>query len=228
MVSSTECVGIEMTLKYFAEDKGNKNNWLYPRCLEALKSKFEMDTLFHISRTFNIMNLQFKWLQEFLDIDFPEAGIIRGRDYRAQHIFYLPETPQTPFLNCPIDSLAHQGSQFGVKRFFLAGHVMRNPLVSNHWLGTHICAHFVLVPLEFLLWIPERLQMYVLSPHLTSPALTSNVSFTWVPTSAADTILLPAITSGARDTTDEWQCDPWFKTQVKAVASEFAVYKMMN
>jgi len=30
------------------------------------------------------------------------------------------------------------------------------------------------------------------------------------------------------DGTDGWQCDPWFKTQVKAIASEFAVYKMMN
>ena len=44
------------------------------------------------------MNLQFKWLQEFLDIHLPEAGIIRGSDHQAQHIFYLPETPQT----CPI------------------------------------------------------------------------------------------------------------------------------
>jgi len=61
-----------------------------------------------MSRTFNIVNLQFKWLQELLDIHFPEAGIIRGRDHWAPHIFYLPETPQTPFLNCPIDLLARQ------------------------------------------------------------------------------------------------------------------------
>ena len=112
MVSSTEYVGIEVTLKYFAEDKGNRNNWLYPRCLEALRSIFEMGTLFHMSRTFNIVNLQFKWLQELLDIDFPKAGIIQGRYHQAQHIFYLPEIPQT----CPIDWLTHQGSQFSVKR----------------------------------------------------------------------------------------------------------------
>ena len=72
-----------------------------------------MGILFHTSRTFNIANLQFKWLQELLDIHFPEAGIIRGRDHRAQHIFYLPETTQT----CPIDWLTHQGSQFNAKRF---------------------------------------------------------------------------------------------------------------
>jgi len=47
-------------------------------------------------------------------------------------------------------------------------------------------------------------------------------------TSAADTILPPAVTRGASDGTDGWQCDPWFKTQVKVVASELAVYKMMN
>jgi len=47
-------------------------------------------------------------------------------------------------------------------------------------------------------------------------------------TSAVDTILPPAVTRGASDGTDRWQCDPWFKTQVKAVASELAVYKMMN
>ena len=74
---------------------------------------FEIGILFHMSRTSNIANLQLKWLQEFLDIHFPETGIIRGRDHRAQHIFYLPETPQT----CPIDSLTHQGSEFNVKRF---------------------------------------------------------------------------------------------------------------
>ena len=65
-----------------------------------------------MSRTFNIVNLQFKWLKELLDIDFPKAGIIRGRDHQAQHIFYLPETPQT----CPIDCLTHQGLQLSAKR----------------------------------------------------------------------------------------------------------------
>ena len=70
-----------------------------------------------MSGTFNIANLQFKWLQEFLDIHFPEAGIIRGRDHQAQHIFYLLETPQTPFLNCPIDLFACQESEFNAKRF---------------------------------------------------------------------------------------------------------------
>ena len=49
-----------------------------------------MGILFHMSRTFNIVNLQFKWFQEFIGIHFPEAGIIQGRDYQAQHIFYLP------------------------------------------------------------------------------------------------------------------------------------------
>ena len=182
-------------------------------------SILEIGIVFHMSRTFNIANLQFKWLQEFLDIHFLETGIIRGRDHQAQHIFYLPETPQTPFLNCPIDLLTHlvwKGSRFG-------GHVMRNLLVSIRWLWTHIYAHFVLV----LPWFSildtsntrlglKRLQTsgYVLSPHLTSqaPALTSNVPSTQARTSAAHTILPPAITSGASDGTDGWQCDPWFKT----------------
>ena len=57
---------------------------------QSSRSIFEIGTLFHMSRTSNIANLQSKWLQEFLDIHFPEAGIIRGRDHRAQHIFYLP------------------------------------------------------------------------------------------------------------------------------------------
>jgi len=68
----------------------------------------------------------------------------------------------------------------------------------------------------------ERLKTfgYFLSPHLTSPASTPNVSSTQARASVAHTILPPAITS---DAADGWQCDPWFKTQVKAVASEFVV-----
>ena len=41
--------------------------------------------------------------------------------------------------------------------------------------------------------------------------------------SAAHTILPPAITSGASDAANEWQCDPWFKRQLKAVAEESVV-----
>ena len=84
---------------------------------QSSRSIFEIGILFYMSRTSNIANLQNKWLQEFLDIHFPEAGIIRGRDHWAQHIFYLPESPQTSFRNCPIDLLTHQGSQFSAKRF---------------------------------------------------------------------------------------------------------------
>jgi len=106
------------------------------------------------------------------------------------------------------------------------------------WVGMvcNLFAHFVLAPPWFSILDTsnthlglERLKTsgYVLSLHLTSPASTFNVSSTWAPTSA-DTILPPTITSGASNVTDGWQCDPWFKTQVKVVASEFAIYKMMN
>jgi len=75
----------------------------------------------------------------------------------------------------------------------------------------------------------ERLQTsgYVLSPYLTSqdPASTPNVSSTRARVAVADTILPPAITS---DAADGWQCDPWFKTQVKTVAKEFAVQNVMD
>jgi len=113
---------------------------------QSSRSIFKIGILFHMSRTSNIKNLQFKWLQEFIDIDFPEAGIIRGRDYRAQHIFYLPETPQTPFLNCPIDSLTHQGSQVSVKRFFLQG----------MWREIRLWVTIDLVPIYALIlfWFP--------------------------------------------------------------------------
>ena len=71
---------------------------------------------------------------------------------------------------------------------------------------------------------------YVLSPYLTSqdPVSTPNVSSTRARVAAADTILPPAITSGASDAADGWQCDPWFKTQVKTVAEEFAVQNVME
>ena len=39
MVSGTECVGMDVMLKCFAGDKGNKNNWSYPRRLEALNPR---------------------------------------------------------------------------------------------------------------------------------------------------------------------------------------------
>ena len=78
----------------------------------------------------------------------------------------------------------------------------------------------------------ERLQTsgYVLSSHLTSqaPASTPNVSSTCARAAAADTILPPAITSGASDAADGWQCDTWFETQVKTFAEEFAVQNLMD
>ena len=71
----------------------------------------------------------------------------------------------------------------------------------------------------------ERLQTsgYHLLPYLTSqdPVSTPNVSSTRV--AAADTILPPAITSGASDAADGWQCDPWFKRQLRAIAEESVV-----
>ena len=197
---------------------------------QSSRSIFEIGILFYMSRTSNIANLQNKWLQEFLDIHFPEAGIIRGRDHWAQHVFWLPGTPQTSLLNCPIDLLTHlvwKCSRFG-------GHVMRNPLVSNHHLSIRMGAHFVLVPPWF-----SRCQKHsprsgksinLLLPYLTSqdPVLTPNVSSTRARVAAADTILPPAITSGASDAADGWQCDPWFETQVKTVAEEFAVQNVMD
>ena len=73
----------------------------------------------------------------------------------------------------------------------------------------------------------ERLQTsgYVLSPYLTSqdPTSTPNVSSTRARVAAADTILPPAIISGASDAADGWQCDPWFKRQLRAIAEESVV-----
>jgi len=145
-----------------------------------------------------------------------EVGLTRPSTYFIyQKIHRLVPSTCSPIRG---HNLVWKGSCF-------AGHMMRNPLVIIRWLGTHICAHFVLVPPWFSILDArnthlglERLKtfVYVLSPHLTSHALTSNVSSTPAPTSAADTILPPAITS---DATDWWQCDPWLKHR-------FAVYNI--
>ena len=168
-------------------------------------------------RTFNIANLQFKWLQELLDTYFLETGIIKvGITGPSTYFIYQKLHRLVPSTGSPTRgrNLVRKGSRF-------AGHVMRNPLVSNHWLGIHICAHFVLVPPWFSILDTsntylglERLETsgYVLSPHLTSqdPASTiSNVPSTQARASAAHTILPPAINS---DAADGWQCDPRFKT----------------
>ena len=166
---------------------------------QSSRSIFEIGIL-----TSNIANLQFKWLQEFFDIYFPEAGITGPStyfDYQKLHRLHSLIVPLTrsPIGGC---NLVRKGSCF-------AGHVMRNLLVSNHWLSTDIYAYFVLVPPWFSILGTssnthlglERLRTsgYVLSPHLTSSALTPNVSSTWAQTSAADTILPSAVTSGASD-----------------------------
>ena len=172
---------------------------------QSSRSMFEIGTLFHMSRTSNIANLQFKWLQELIDIHFPETGIIAvGITGPSTYFDYQKLHRLVPSTRSPI-----RGRNSMWKGSCFAGHVMRNPLVSNHWLGTDICVHFVLVPPWFSILDTssnthfglERLQTsgYVLSSHLTSPASTSNVSSIRAPTSAADTILPPAVTSGASD-----------------------------
>ena len=173
-----------------------------------------------MSRTFNIANLQFKWLQEFINTHFLETGIIEvgitgPNTYFIYQKLHRPLSSIVPSTYSPVRSrnLMRKGSRFG-------GHVMRNLLVSIRWLRTHICAHFVPVTPWFSILDAsntrlglKRLQTsgYVLSPHLTSqaPALTSNVPSTQPRASAAHTILPPAITS---DAADGWQCDPRFKT----------------
>ena len=181
MVSGTECVGIEATLKFFCWRQGKQEQLTVPSLswsTQSSRSIFEIGTLFHMSRTSNIANMQFKWLQEFIDIDFPEAGIIRSRDHQAQHIFWLPETPQTSFLNCPIDLLIHlvwKGSRFG-------GHVTRNPLVSNHQLSTRMCAHFVLVPPWF-----SRCQKHSPRSGKTANIWICPISISDIPRSCIDT-----------------------------------------
>ena len=173
-----------------------------------------------MSRTFNIANLQFKWLQEFLDIHFLETGIIEVGITGPSTYFIYQKLHRllsliVPSTYSPVSSrnLMRKGSCFG-------GHVMRNLLVSIRWLGTRICAHFGLVLPRFSILDArntrlglKRLQTsgYVPSPHLTSqaPASTSNVSSTQDRASAAHTILPPVITS---DAADGWQCDPRFKT----------------
>jgi len=41
--------------------------------------------------------------------------------------------------------------------------------------------------------------------------------------SAAHTILSSAITSGASNVANRWQCDPWFKQQLKAITEKSIV-----
>ena len=171
-----------------------------------------------MSRTFNIANVQLKWLQEFINTHLLETGIIRGRDHWAQHIFYLPETPD------PFPQLSHRLTR-------LSGVVIqceKVPALEGMWWGICLWVSVDFGPVYglILFWLPldfldtsntrlglKRLQTsgYVLSSHLTSqaPALTSNVPSTQARASAAYTILPPAITS---DAADGWQCDPRFKT----------------
>ena len=182
---------------------------------------FEIGILFHMSRTSNVKNLQFKWLQEFLDINFlrlgsSEVGITRPRTYFIyQKLHRLVPSTRSPIRG---RNLVRKGSCF-------AGHVMRNPLVSNHWLGTDICAHFVLVPPWFSILDTSNTHLdleilqtsgYVLSPHLTSqdPASTiSNVPSTRAHVAAADTILSSCYHKWCSCwMADGWECDPWFKT----------------
>ena len=126
-------------------------------------------------KIFNITNLQFKWLQQFLNIDFLKTGIIEV-GITSPSIYFIYQKlyillPLIVLLTCsPIKdyNLVWKDSYF-------SGNVIKNMLVSIHWLGTCICAYFVLV----LPWFSildtsnthlslERLQTsgYVLSPHL--------------------------------------------------------------
>ena len=173
-----------------------------------------------MSRTSNIANLQFKWLQEFLDINFPDAGIIEvGITGPSTYLFTRNSTDLFPQLS---HWLAHPSG--------VAIWCEKVSALEGMWWEVHLWVTINLAPVCVLIlfWFPldfldarnthlclERLQTsgYVLSPYLISqdPASTPNVSSTRV--AAADTILPP----------DGWQCDPWFKTQVKPVAEEFSV-----
>ena len=140
-----------------------------------MRSIFEIGILFHMLKIFNITNLQFKWLQQFLNIDFLKTGIIEV-GITSPSIYFIYQKlyillPLIVLLTCsPIKdyNLVWKDSYF-------SGNVMKNMLVSIHWLGTCICAHFVLVPPWFSILDTsnthlslERLQTsgYVLSPHL--------------------------------------------------------------
>ena len=129
-------------------------------------------------RTSNIANLQFKWLQELLDIDFPEAGImevgITGPStyfiYQKLHRLLSSIVPLTcsPIRGC---NLVRKCSRFGGI----------NPLVSNYQLSTRMCAHFVLAPPWF-----SRCQKHSPRSGKTTNIWISPISISDIPRSCID------------------------------------------
>ena len=120
-----------------------------------------------------VRELQSSGSSDCIGYSFSKDWDCQGMDHWAHHMLYLPETLQIPFLNCSIDLITHQLSQFIVKIFSL----WRTSLV---WWGIYLWVTTDLVPIYALILFYildasnthlglRRLQIsaYVPSPHPT-------------------------------------------------------------
>jgi len=134
-VSRTECVGMEVALKDFAEDKRSKSNWPYPRRLEVLSPRGPYSNMclscisFHLSETCSLAKVWFKWLHWLLI--FPRLGslgvwITGSSTYFINNKLCRFISPIVLQTCSPISGrdLVWNFSRFG-------RHVMRNPLLSD-------------------------------------------------------------------------------------------------
>ena len=196
MVSGTECVGIEVMLKYFAEDKGNKNNW---------------STQVHIwnGHIFSCPGLLILWICNlsgcrnsliFISprLGLSKIGITRPSTYFIYQKLYRLHSSIVLLTCSPIrdHNLVWKGSCH-------AGHVMRNPLTWYPYMHS-FCSGSSLIfhsrCQQHLPWSGKNKNIWI-CPTSTSVS-TSNISSTQTQTSMAVTILSPAVTSGASDGTD--------------------------
>ena len=111
---------------------------------QSLRSVFEIGILFHMSRTSNITNLQFKWLQEFLDTHFPETGIMEVWITGPSTYFIYQKLHRLLSSTVPSTCLPIRGLNLVRKCSCFAGHVMRKPLTWYPYMLS-FCSGFPLV-----------------------------------------------------------------------------------
>ena len=95
---------------------------------QSSRSIFEIGTSFHMSRAFNITNLQSKWLQESLDTNFPEPGIMEVWITGPSTYFIYQKVHRLLSAIVPSTCSHIRGRNLVRKCSCFAGHVMRKPL----------------------------------------------------------------------------------------------------
>ena len=155
----------------------------------------------------------------WIGYSFPQGWCHRGISRTC-----FRETLQIPFLNCSIDLLPHQWSKFSMERFSL----WRASLV---WWG--ICL-WVTVYALILVWFPildvnitdsvfpDYKHLDIGHLHIWHPKLLRRHPM-HLPLGFELLQLIQFFLLLSIDVANGWQCDPWFKRQLKAVVEEFVV-----